>query len=66
MSKVWKWVAIISLILLVLGLALIGVAYATGGSVQRLMATTDITDMTKFIARDQLEYYLTRIFGIFQ
>ncbi len=66
MSRIWKWVAIISLVLLVLGLALIGVAYATGGSVQRLMATTDITDMTKFVSREQLQYYLTQIFGIFQ
>ena len=65
MSRVWKWVGVISLILLVLGLALIGVAYATGGSVQRLMATTDITDMTKYVSRDQLEYYLTQIFGFF-
>ena len=63
MTKIWKWVAIVSLALLILGIALIGVSYVTGGSVQRLITTTDIADMTKFISRETLEKYLTLILG---
>ena len=63
MSKIWRWVMIRCGILLVLGLALVGVAYATGGSVERLLVTTDVADMTKFISREQLELYLTMILG---
>ena len=63
MSKIWRWVMILCVILLVLGLALVGVAYATGGSVERLLVTTDVADMTKFISREQLELYLTMILG---
>lgn len=62
MAKVWRWVAIICLCLLVFGMALIGVAYATGGSLERVLATTDIADMTKFISREQLQYYLSLVF----
>ena len=54
MSRIWKWVALITVILLVFAAALVGVAYAGGGSVGRLLATTDIADMTKFISREQL------------
>ena len=63
MSKIWRWVMILCGILLVQGLALVGVAYATGGSVERLLVTTDVADMTKFISREQLELYLTIILG---
>ena len=63
MSKVWRWVAILCAILLVLGLALIAVAYASGSSLERLSATTDILDMTKYIPREQLQHYLTLILG---
>lgn len=63
MGKVWRWVAIVCAILLVLGLALIGVAYATGSSLERLSATTDILDMTKFFTREQLQQYVTVILG---
>lgn len=63
MSKIWRWVLIFCAALLVLGLALVGVAYATGGSVERLLLTTDVADMTKFISREQLELYLTMILG---
>ena len=63
MTKIWKWVAIISLILLILGAALLGVSYATGSSVERLMSTTDIMDMTKFATREQLQYYLSYVLG---
>lgn len=64
MSRIWRWVAILTVILLVLSAALIGVAYASGGSVQRLLSTTDIADMTKFMSREQLELYVNRIFDI--
>ena len=61
MSKVWKVVGIICVVLLVLSAALIGVSYATGGSISRLMQTTDIFDMTKFATRDQLEQIVSSI-----
>ena len=63
MGQSWRWVLILCVVLLVLGLALVGVAYATGGSVERLLLTTDVADMTKFISREQLELYLTMILG---
>ena len=58
MAKVWRLVAVVGGIILIVGMALVCVSYATGGSIQRLMETTDITDMTKFISRDQLEAYV--------
>ena len=64
MSRIWKWVALITVILLVFAAALVGVAYAGGGSVGRLLATTDIADMTKFISREQLEEYVYQAFDI--
>lgn len=63
MSKVWKWIAIIFVILLVLGIVLIAVAHFTGGSLSRLVSTTDIADMTKFVSREQLESYVSYILG---
>ncbi len=62
MSKAWRVVLIISGILLLLGLTLVGVAYLTGGSVQRVLTTTDIADMTKFFSRDQLNAVLSIFF----
>ncbi len=58
MSRIWKWVGGIAVILLVLGLVLIAVAYASGSSFTRLTTTTDIMDMTKFFTREQLEQYV--------
>jgi hypothetical protein len=63
MSKIWRWVVILCGILLILGLALVGVAYATGGSVERLLVTTDVADMTKFISREQLAVYVNMFFS---
>ncbi len=60
MTKIWRVVAAICVLLLILSLALIGVAYATGGSFARLNDTTDIMDMTKFLSREQLEQYVTQ------
>ena len=54
MGKMWKWVLLICFCLLLLGAALVGVAYATGGSVERVLVTTDIADMTKFMSREQI------------
>ena len=65
MSKVWRWVAIVFFVLMILGIALLAVAYATGGSIERLIQTTDITDMTKFVSRDQLLVYVTAVFHFF-
>ena len=64
MGNIWKWVVIVSAFILVIAIVLIGVAYATGGSLERVMATTDIADMTKFLSRDQLETYVTRVVDI--
>ena len=63
MSKVWKWIALICAVLLILGIALLAVAHFTGGSLERLISTTDIADMTKFVSRDQLESYVRFVLG---
>ena len=65
MSKVWRQVAIVFSVLMILGIALLDVAYATGGSFERLIRTTDIADMTKFISREQLLVYVTAVFRFF-
>ena len=65
MSKVWRQVAIVFSVLMILGSALLAVAYATGGSFERLIRTTDIADMTKFISREQLLVYVTAVFRFF-
>ena len=65
MSKVWRRVAIVFSVLMILGIALLAVAYATGGSFERLIRTTDIADMTKFISREQLLVYVTAGFRFF-
>lgn len=64
MAKIWRWVAMLGVFLLLMGLVLVGVAYATGGSVDRVMATTDIMDLTKYVSRDQLEAYVTQVFEL--
>ena len=63
MSKAWRIIMIICGILLVLGLALVGVALMTGGSAGRLLATTDIADMTKFFSREQLVSFVNFFFA---
>ena len=65
MSKVWRQVAIVLSVLMILGIALLAVAYAPGGSFERLIRTTDIADMTKFISREQLLVYVTAVFRFF-
>ena len=65
MSKVWRQITIVFSVLMILGIALLAVAYATGGSFERLIRTTDIADMTKFISREQLLVYVTAVFRFF-
>lgn len=65
MAKIWKWVAGLCGVMLLLAAILIVVAYFTGGSLERLLATTDIADMTKFFSRDQLESFVTAVFRFF-
>ena len=62
MTKIWKWVAVLSLLMLLFGAALIGVGYFSGSSLQRLLQTTDIADMTKFASREQLELWVNAAF----
>ena len=64
MAKIWRMVAIVGGVILILGMAMVCVSYATGGSIERLMETTDITDMTKFVSRDQLETYVQQAFDL--
>ena len=66
MSRIWRWVALITVILLVFSAALVGVAYASGGSIDRLLSTTDIADMTKFMSREQLETYVYQAFAMLE
>ncbi|MBR4578749.1 MAG: hypothetical protein IKQ69_10685 [Oscillospiraceae bacterium] len=63
MGRIWRWVAILCAILLILGLAMIAVAYASGSSLERLRETTDVLDMTKFIPRERLQQILTFFLG---
>lgn len=65
MTRIWKWVAVLSLLMLFFGAALISVGYFGGSSVQRLIQTTDIADMTKFATREQLETWVYAVFGFF-
>ena len=64
MTNIWKWVLILCGAMLVLAVVLIGVAYITGGSFDRLISTTDIADMTKFVSREQLEVYVTQFVNV--
>ena len=59
MSKAWRVVLVICGILVLLGAVLLGVAYLTGGSFTRVLATTDVADMTKFFSREQLDQFLS-------
>lgn len=65
MAKIWKWVVTLCAAMLILATVLIAVAYFSGGSIERLLETTDIADMTKFASREQLEYYVTAVFRFF-
>ena len=62
MSRVWRIFFITCGILLLLGLALMGVSFLTGGSIARIISTTDIADMTKFFTREQIDTVVSILF----
>jgi hypothetical protein len=55
MRKAWRTMLIMTAALLVLGLVLCAVSFFTGGSVSRILDTTDVEDYTKYIDMDQIE-----------
>ena len=65
MIRMWKWVSVLSLLMLLFAAALIGVGYFGGSSLGRLLQTTDIADMTKFATREQLETWVYAVFRFF-
>lgn len=55
MSKFRRLFSTLSSVLVVLGIALVGVGLLTGGDAKRILYNTDIADMTKFFSREQIE-----------
>ena len=55
MSKVWRIVLYVFLILLLLGIALVGVGLLTDGELSRILQYTEFANLTKFFTREQLE-----------
>lgn len=62
MGKIWRLVLTICVILVILGVAVMGVGLLTGGSFSRILNTTDIADMTKFFSREQIENVVSFFF----
>lgn len=62
MSRAWRVMFIIFGVLILLGLALMGVSFLTGGSISRILQTTDVADMTKFFTREQIETVISFLF----
>ena len=62
MGKIWRLVLTICVILVILGVAVMGVGLLTGGSFSRILGTTDIADMTKFFSREQIENVVSFFF----
>lgn len=62
MGKIWRLVLTICVILVILGVAVMGVGLLTGGSFSRILSTTDIADMTKFFSREQIENVVSFFF----
>ena len=65
MSKVWRRVAIVFSVLMILGIALLAVAYATGGSRARVPGTTAMADMSQCMSRELLLVYVPAVFRFF-
>lgn len=65
MSKVWRWVAIAFSVLMIFGIALLAVAYATGGSLRASDPDDRHCRYDKFVSRDQLLVYVTAVFRFF-
>lgn len=61
MNKVWRIVLYVFLILLLLGIALVGVGLLTDGDLHRILQYTEFANLTKFFTREQLE----AIVGVF-
>jgi hypothetical protein len=61
-AKAWKIILIIAAALFVLGLALAAASLISGGSLSRILSTTDVEDYTKFISREQLAAWLPWFF----
>ena len=55
MSNGKRIFTILSIVIILLGVALIGVGMLTGGNAHRILYNTDIADMTKFFPREQIE-----------
>ena len=55
MNKLRRFFTILSMVIILLGVALIGVGMLTGGDAHRILYNTDIADMTKFFSREQIE-----------
>ena len=55
MSNGKRIFTIMSIVIILLGVALIGVGMLTGGNAHRILYNTDIADMTKFFPREQIE-----------
>lgn len=55
MTKLRHLISAVCVALVILGIALIGVGFLTGGSAERILFNTDIADMTKFFTREQIE-----------
>ena len=61
MSRVGRLVVFLAMALLVLGLALALVSFVTGGSVSRILSTTDVADYTKYVSQEQLDTWLSML-----
>ena len=62
MNKAGRAIVVIAVALIALGLALLFAALLTGGSLPRLLATTDVADYTKYFREDQFAF-LRSLFG---
>jgi len=60
-SRVGRLVVFLAMALLVLGLALALVSFVTGGSVSRILSTTDVADYTKYVSQEQLDTWLSML-----
>ncbi len=64
MNKLKRFALTLSFALILLGVALIGVSLLTGGSVRRILYTTDIADMTRFFSRERIEAVVDFFFKV--
>lgn len=62
MNKLKRVFTVLTIVIIVVGLALIGVGFLTGGDVHRILYNTDIADMTKYFSREQIETVVNFLF----